>query len=88
MDVPLSVGERLTMLRNREKVSKAQLARELYTTRQVIRYWESGRQPLKLDDAVRIADRFEVSLDWLAGRAGVWRNKEDRNDCGALEEKQ
>ena len=43
MDALLSVGERLTMLRNREKVSKAQLARELYTTRQVVRFWESGR---------------------------------------------
>lgn len=68
MDAPLSVGERLTMLRNREKVSKAQLARELYTTRQVVRFWESGRQPLRLDDAVRIADYFGVSLEWLAGR--------------------
>lgn len=68
MDALLDVGERLKMLRNREKVSKAQLARELYTTRQVVRFWESGRQPLKLDDAVRVADYFGVSLDWLAGR--------------------
>lgn len=67
-DAPLSVGERLTMLRNREKISKSQLARELYTTRQVVRFWESGRQPLKLDDAVRIANYFGVSLEWLAGR--------------------
>ena len=44
MDVPLSVGERLTMLRNREKVSKAQLARELYTTRQVIRFWQAAAE--------------------------------------------
>lgn len=42
MDAPLSVGERLTMLRNREKVSKAQLARELYTTRQVVRFWDQA----------------------------------------------
>lgn len=67
-DAPLSVGERLTMLRDETKISKSQLARELYTTRQVVRFWESGRQPLKLDDAVRIADYFGVSLEWLAGR--------------------
>lgn len=70
MDAPLSVGERLTMLRDKAKISKSQLARELYTTRQVVRFWESGRQPLKLDDAVRIANYFDVSLEWLAGRNG------------------
>ena len=30
------------MLRNREKISKAQLARELYTTRQVVRFWDQA----------------------------------------------
>lgn len=42
MDALLSVGERLKMLRNREKVSKAQLARELYTTRQVVGFWDQA----------------------------------------------
>lgn len=74
-DAPLSVGERLTMLRDKAKISKSQLARELYTTRQVVRFWESGRQPLRLDDAVRIADYFGVSLEWLAGRKKNDREK-------------
>lgn len=65
---PLSVGERLTLLRTRARLSKSQLAKDMYTTRQVIRRWETGEQQLKLDDAVRIADYFGVSLDWLAGR--------------------
>ena len=67
---PLSVGERLTLLRTRAGLSKSQLAKDMYTTRQVIRRWETGEQQLKLDDAVRIADYFGVSLDWLAGRNG------------------
>lgn len=67
---PLSVGERLTLLRTRARLSKSQLAKDMYTTRQVIRRWETGEQQLKLDDAVRIADYFGVSLDWLAGRNG------------------
>lgn len=70
MDAPLSVGERLTLLRTRARLSKSQLAKDMYTTRQVIRRWETGEQQLKLDDAVRIADYFGVSLDWLAGRNG------------------
>lgn len=65
---PLSVGERLTLLRTRAGLSKSQLAKDMYTTRQVIRRWETGEQQLKLDDAVRIADYYGVSLDWLAGR--------------------
>lgn len=65
---PLSVGERLTLLRTRAGLSKSQLAKDMYTTRQVIRRWETGEQQLKLDDAVRVADYFGVSLDWLAGR--------------------
>ena len=67
---PLSVGERLTLLRTRARLSKSQLAKDMYTTRQVIRRWETGEQQLKLDDAVRIADYFGVSLDWLARRNG------------------
>lgn len=67
---PLSVGERLTLLRTRAGLSKSQLAKDMYTTRQVIRRWETGEQQLKLDDAVRIADYYGVSLDWLAGRNG------------------
>lgn len=67
---PLSVGERLTLLRMRAGLSKSQLAKDMYTTRQVIRRWETGEQQLKLDDAVRIADYFGVSLDWLVGRNG------------------
>ena len=67
---PLSGGERLTLLRTRARLSKSQLAKDMYTTRQVIRRWETGEQQLKLDDAVRIADYFGVSLDWLAGRNG------------------
>lgn len=56
------------ILRTREGISKMQMAKDLYTTRQVIRRWETGEQPLKLDDAVRVADYFGVSLEWLAGR--------------------
>lgn len=45
---PLSVGERLTLLRTRAGLSKSQLAKDMYTTRQVIRRWETGEQQLKL----------------------------------------
>ena len=64
----MTTGERVMILRTREGISKMQMAKDMNTTRQVIRRWETGEQPLKLDDAVRVADYFGVSLEWLAGR--------------------
>lgn len=77
MDAPLSVGERLTLLRTQGRAFQVPAGKDMYTTRQVIRRWETGEQQLKLDDAVRIADYFGVSLDWLAGRNG--KNGEKQN---------
>ncbi len=64
----MTAGEKVMLLRTREGISKMQMAKDLYTTRKTIRRWETGEQPLRLDDAVRIADYFGVSLEWLAGR--------------------
>lgn len=60
---------RLLELRKEAKISQRNLAKELglYTTTYV-RY-ETGQHELPLNIAILLADFYDVSLDYLAGRS-------------------
>ena len=63
-------AKRLKELREEKELSQHQLAKELnYTiTSSALSLWELGKRVPKLDALIVLADYFNVSIDYLAGR--------------------
>lgn len=59
--------ERLKMLRERRKVSRYVVSELCGMNRSAIRRYERGEREPGLKELVRIADYFDVSLDYLTG---------------------
>ena len=61
-------AERLLDLRKEKGISQAQLARSLQVSYAVICYWETDRSEPTAPNLVKLADYFDVSVDYLLGR--------------------
>jgi len=61
-------AERLKDLRKEKKLSQYQLAEKVGVTQTAINLWELNKREPKLSAVSNIADFFDVSLDFLAGR--------------------
>ena len=61
-------AERLLELRKEKGVSQAKLAKELQVSYAVVCYWETDRSEPTAPNLVKIADYFDVSVDYLLGR--------------------
>lgn len=60
----------------REAANKSQMQTAIYmdTTQAQLSKWENGRQDITLSRAARLAEYYNVSLDYLAGRTDEPRN--------------
>lgn len=65
---------RLKELRKEKGVSQAQVAEELNVTQSTVSGWETGVIKKSAEDAVRLADFFDVSVDYLLGRTDTDTN--------------
>ena len=61
----MTLGEKITALRKRQKCSQAHLSRALDLSRDAISKYERDEMNPSVDNAKRIADYFGVSLDYL-----------------------
>ena len=61
-------AEKLKILRLETDMTQNQLADVLETTQRKISYWESGKIEPDLCSLWKIADFFDVSVDYLLGR--------------------
>lgn len=62
---------RLKELRESRNMSQREFATAFGVSPATVGMWENGeREPKKLEDLQRIADYFEVSVDYLLGRGG------------------
>ena len=59
---------RLKELRKKKGVSQLRLATELNTTQNTISRYETGEREPGIDELIKIADYFNVSVDYLIGR--------------------
>ena len=59
---------RLKELRKRKGISQLRLATELNTTQNTISRYETGEREPGIDELIKIADYFNVSVDYLIGR--------------------
>lgn len=69
--VNLLFGENLRKLRKERNLTQKELAEYLGVTGRTIGYYENGERFPSPDTINRIADLFNVSLDWLFGRTNI-----------------
>ena len=62
------VAENLRVLRARRNIRQVDVAGVAGVSTVSVSSWESGEQGMTLDNAVKIADFYGISLDELAGR--------------------
>lgn len=63
-----SFASRIKELRNSKGLTMEQLAKDLSTTRATISNFENEQRKPSLDMVIKIADYFQVSIDYLVGR--------------------
>lgn len=61
-------AERLFELRKEKGISQAMLAKELQVSYAVVCYWETDRSEPTAPNLVKLANYFDVSVDYLLGR--------------------
>ena len=61
-------SERLVQLRASKHLSQSVVAENVKVTTRAYQYYEYGEKEPKLSTLVRMADYFDVSLDYLTGR--------------------
>ena len=61
-------SQRLKELRIDKKLSQEKLAKDLSVSRTTVLKWENGEHETDFHTLVKIADFFDVSLDFLLGR--------------------
>ena len=69
--VKLQFAERLRILRREMDLTQIRLADILETTQRKISYWENGLVEPDLYSLWKIADFFDVSVDYLLGRKDI-----------------
>jgi len=60
--------KRLKLLRKQKNITQKQLAENLEIAERTIRSYEIGENVPTLESFIKIADFFDVSLDYLTGR--------------------
>lgn len=61
-------SERIKRLRKNKGLKQQELAEILGIKRNTYSDWENGKTEPRFDNLVKLADFFNVSLDWLFGR--------------------
>lgn len=67
----IKFAEKIRTLRREWDMTQNQLADALETTQRKISYWELGKVEPDLVSLWKIADFFDVSIDYLLGRKDV-----------------
>ena len=61
-------GERLKFLREEKELTQKQLWEATGVAQSAIAFWENGKRLPTLPSLIVLADFFDVSIDYLAGR--------------------
>lgn len=72
--------DRLSKLRKELGLTQEDLAKKIGYTRTAISAWEIGRNEPSYSDIVKIADFFNVSLDYLLGKSDIRNSKTEISD--------
>ena len=72
----MNLVNRITELRKQKGWSQSELAKHIQVSREIVGRYERGDAVPSIDSAKRMADAFEVSLDYLVGALEKQLNKE------------
>lgn len=72
---------RLLELRNKKNITQKEIAEKLFLTQNGYSSYENGRTEPNIETLCKLADYYDVSLDYLVGR-------ERNNEIGFLNEQQ
>lgn len=64
----MNLGQRISALRTSRGLTQAELAEKVGVGRTTVASWEQGIRGVKNSDLQKLADIFQVSLDYLCGR--------------------
>ena len=81
----MNLAGKLTELRKEKGWSQSELAKQIQVSREIVGRYERGDAVPSIDIAKRIADAFEVSLDYLVGATEKQVNKEMLNRIEAVD---
>ena len=76
MEQSVNFSERLKNLRKEKKLSQKKLAQEVKVTRATIGYYENRKRKPDLEKLIKLADFFDVSIDFLAGKSNQQKGEE------------
>lgn len=62
-----ALAEKIKALRTAKNMSRSQMANELGVKPTIMWYYETGERVPSLDVLIAIANKFNVSVDWLLG---------------------
>jgi len=72
----MDLHSRITELRKQKGWSQSELAKQIQVSREIVGRYERGDAVPSIDIAKRMADAFEVSLDYLVGATEKQLNKD------------
>lgn len=64
----MNYGQIFKELRKEKKLSQRDLAKETGISQQAISFWEQNKRTPNMDDCIKLADFYNISLDELVGR--------------------
>ena len=79
--ISMAFGENLEMIRKQKKVSQTKLGKVLGLTQQMISSYEKNMSSPNIDVLIKIANYFNVSIDYLLGHTtspSTYENAEGR----------
>lgn len=74
----MSTGNLIRQLRKEKRLSQTELAKYLHVSQATVTAWETGRSDPNISALNALADFFNVSTDYLAGRTSL--RKENSGD--------
>ncbi len=72
MDIKETIGAHIRELREKRRLTQPELAEKINIKRPSITAYEGGNQLPPIDTLIKLADFFNVSLDFLTGRTNDW----------------
>lgn len=81
----ITFAERLKAERKKNNITQTQLAEKLYLDRSSISKYESGKQIPETPTLEKLADFFDVSIDYLLGKTDI-RNYENNSSLNSINE--
>ena len=77
----------LKTVREEKNLQQKEVGQKLNRTAACISSWETGKTEPSIDDLIKLADFFEVSIDYLVGRTDEYNVIHEVQDYSSLHKK-